>query len=191
MEEKLIRQENKKRGSFELLVSDEPADIGDFDSLNVTVEEIRLETANESEEPVVETLEEPKTVDLTELTGDRAEEILKAMIPAGNYTKVEVYVQDQFDSPGEVINTPGRVKQSVVDSEQFVDQQNVQVMVPSGKLQIQKNFTIAPNSTVSFVFDMQVVLKGSTGEYNLQPNIGESGVEGEDVREQERVNTPE
>lgn len=176
-------------GDFRLLVSDEEADIDDFESLNVTIDEVRIEPANETQEPIVETLDEPRTVDLTAVKGDKAEEIVRSTVPAGSYDKVELSVVDKFDSPGAVRKTPGRVKQSVVDSEegakQFVEQQDVQVMVPSGKLQIEKEFTVSPNSTVSFVFDMQVVLKGATSEYNLQPNIGESGVEGEDVPEQE------
>lgn len=172
-------------GNFNLLISDEEADIGDFDSLNVTVEEVRLEPANASQESFTETLDEPRTVDLTTVIGEQAREILRTTVPAGEYAKVELTVQDQFDSPGAVRKTRGLVKQSVVDSDagakQFVDQRDVQVMVPSGKLQIEQPFTVTPNSTVDFVFDIQVVLKGATGEYNLIPNIAGSGVEGDDV----------
>jgi hypothetical protein len=47
-----------------------------------------------------------------------------------------------------------------------------------------KPFEIKPNSTTSFVFDIQVVLRGNQQNnqgYILKPVISESGVAGEDV----------
>lgn len=182
--------EGQAFGSFSLLISDEEADIDDFESLNVTIEKFRIEPTNRSLSPITKTFEESKRVDLTTVTGDLAKEIIRTKAPTGNYSKVELYVEDKFDSPGKVRKTEGRVKQSVVESEEgprkFVNQQDVKVMVPSGKLQIEKNFVVAPNSTVDFVFDMHVVLKGATGEYNLEPNIAGSGVEGKDLPEHKR-----
>lgn len=182
-------------GEFRLLISDEEADISDFDSLNVTVEEVRLEPANESEEFFTVELDEPRTVDLTSVIGDRAQEIINESVPAGEYQKVDLWVEDQYDSPGNVRRTRGLVNQSVVDSEEgpqrFITEREVQVMVPSGRLQIDQNFTVSPNRTVDFIFDISVVLKGATEEYNLQPDITASGVEGEDVDEHEEVEPPE
>lgn len=181
-------------GTFNVLVSDQEADIGDFTSLNVTIDEIRVQPQNTSKDPMTVTLDEPRTVDMTTVIGDRAAAILQTELPTGNYSKVELFVVDQFDSPGNVRKTPGVVTQAVVDSDEgakrFVTERDVQVMVPSGKLQVEKDFTIAPNTTVDFVFDIHVVLKGATGEYNLQPNLAGSGVEGEDVPEQERTGPP-
>ena len=122
-------------GEFRLLISDEEADIGDFDSLNVTVEEVRLEPANESEEVFTIELDEPRTVDLTSVLGNRAQEIINESVPAGEYQKVDLWVEDMYDSPGNVRKTRGLVKQSVVDSDEgaqrFLTEREVQVMVPS------------------------------------------------------------
>ena len=57
--------------------------------------------------------------------------------------------------------------------------------IPSGKLQIVKPFEIEPGEELSFVFDINVVRKGSEGGYNLLPVISESGVAGEDVEVEE------
>lgn len=40
---------------------------------------------------------------------------------------------------------------------------------------------MAAGESVSFVFDVNVVKRGKTGEYNLLPVISESGVAAEDV----------
>ncbi|GAB3419530.1 hypothetical protein GCM10027435_21000 [Haloparvum alkalitolerans] len=228
-------------GSFRLLVSDQPADIGDFEELNVTLDHARVfrgegddegddeETEDESEtedgaESGTETAEstetttetataeattteatteaestdedaadetedddedadeeedeseedenddgengfseidlDGRTVDLTEVVGDKAVSVFDGELPAGRYTKVELHVRD---------------------AEGIVDGETVGVKVPSEKLQIVKPFEVVAGESLSFVFDINVVKKGNTGEYNLLPVISESGVAGEDV----------
>ena len=61
------------------------------------------------------------------------------------------------------------------------------VTVPSDKLQIVKPFEIEPNKTTKFVFDINVVRKGHSNEYNLLPVISDSGVVGEDIADIEEV----
>lgn len=164
------------QGEFELLVSDAPAAIGDFDSLDVTFSEARVfrdaagnKTDNETE---VQQLPLDRTVDLTRVVGVRAVSLLNTTLPAGNYTKIELVASD-------------------IDS--VVDGSQVEVMIPPGKLMLTKPFTIGPNSTTRFVFDIQVVLRGSPQNnqgYLLQPVISQSGIANEDVR-MRRAGPPE
>lgn len=100
------------------------------------------------------------TVDLTQVVGDKAIGVFDGELPEGRYTKIELYAADVGG---------------------IVDGDPVDVMIPSGKLQIVKPFEVVAGETLSFVFDINVVKKGRTGEYNLLPVISESGVAGKDV----------
>lgn len=102
-----------------------------------------------------------KTVDLTEVVGDVAVEIFEGELDAGSYQKLELHVDD--------------VEGILTDGE------SASVKVPSEKLQIVHGFEVEAGETVSFVFDINVVAKGQTGEYNLLPVISGSGVAGSDV----------
>jgi len=106
---------------------------------------------------------EGATVDLTQVLGKKALGVFEGGLPAGRYTKIELYA-------------------AAVDG--IVDGESVDVKIPSGKLQIVKPFEIEAGSTVSFVFDINVVKKGNNG-YNLLPVISESGVAGKDVEVEE------
>jgi hypothetical protein len=100
------------------------------------------------------------TVDLTTVVGDRAITVFAGELPAGRYTKIELYA---------------------ADVEGVVDGETVDVTIPSGKLQITKPFEVAEGEPVDFVFDINVVGRGQSGGYNLRPVISESGVAGSDV----------
>ncbi len=146
-------------GMFGLLVSDQPSAIDDFQALNVTFSEARLFRVNASEDGYTGIeLPGPK-VDLTKVKGDKAKDILMQEIEAGRYSKIELHVS----------RTAG-----------FVEGQEVDVMVPSQKLMITKQFMVAPNETTEFVFDINVVRRGNQG-YNLLPVISESGIVGREV----------
>lgn len=158
-------------GQFQLYISDQPAAIDNFDHLNVTVSNVRVFKASEdnsstnstnstedSEEGFQE-FEVTETVDLTQLRGENATSVLEEDLEVGNYSKMEL-------------------EASAIDAE--VDGSSVNVKLPSGKLQLTKGFTIAPNSTTEFVFDIQVVQRGNQG-YILRPVISQSGTVGEDV----------
>lgn len=147
-------------GKFTLLISDQPSAIGDFDKMDVSFSSMRIHSAgeendtNESSGFTEVDFNETPTVDLTEFQGDNATAILEDYpLQAGNYSKIELYVS--------AVN-------GTVNGEQ------VNVKVPSEKLKITRPFTVAPNETVEFVFDITVVEKG-TGGYNLIPVISESG----------------
>ncbi len=178
-------------GTFELMVSDQPNAIHDFDHLNVTFSEARVfargDDVNDSNGGFetrsskrrvdavgahvndsnggFETIDiEGETVDLTTVVGDRATSIANISLEEGEYTKVELHVDS---------------------TEATVDGESASVMVPSNKLMVTKNFTVEANETTSFVFDIRVVRRGD-GAYNLLPVVSRSGVAGDDV-EVERV----
>ncbi|MFB6204201.1 MAG: DUF4382 domain-containing protein [Candidatus Nanohaloarchaea archaeon] len=150
--------EGVSMGEFSLLISDRPSAIGQFGKLDVSFSRMRIHSAgngtNSSRGFTVVGFNGTPTVDLTRVQGDNATAILEDYpLEPGNYSKIELYVA----------NVDGTV-----------DGHQVDVKVPSQKLQITKPFTVAPNETVEFVFDITVVEKG-TGGYNLIPVISESG----------------
>lgn len=198
-------------GGFRLLISDAPADIGDFDRLDVTLDRARVfesedgddegedgdgesddddernatdtddgdgstnETADddtagedidedhsEDEEERGFTVVEldAATVDLTRVIEDDAIAVFDGEIPAGSYEKIEL----------EVSATEG-----------IVDGDEVEVKLPSEKLQITNAFEVTPDEELSFVFDINVVKRGPNNGYILQPVISGSGVAGRDV----------
>ncbi|WP_144922024.1 DUF4382 domain-containing protein [Halorubrum salsamenti] len=211
-------------GDFRLLISDAPADIADFDRLDVTLDEARVfeardedeeeedgedetsdeeeddgsdQTGNETEadDPVNGTADEEDdadedpddgeedetddgegddesdrgftvvdlddaTVDLTQVIEDDAIAVFDGEIPAGSYEKIEL---------------------SVTEVEGIVDGEEVDVKLPSEKLQITNGFEVTPDEPVSFVFDINVVKRGKNNGYILKPVISGSGVAGRDV----------
>jgi hypothetical protein len=158
-------------GQFELLISDQPAAIEDFDYLNVEFSHANVfASSNGSEEVQRVSLNGTSAVDLTQVKNLSAESLINTSLPAGNYSKIELYSE--------------RINASA-------DGEDVEVKIPPEKLMLTKPFEIKPNSTTSFVFDIQVVLRGNQQNnqgYILKPVISDSGVAGEDV-EVERKRT--
>lgn len=160
------------------MISDQPAAIGDFDSLTVTLSGARVfradeddnltpavvnETAGDSDDEsdgFVEFDIDSETVDLTTVTGDRAVSVIEGDLDEGRYSGIAL---------------------NVASAEGVVDGEAVDVMVPSQRLRMIKPFEIGADEELSFVFDINVVQKGPTGDYNLLPAIGKSGVAGDDV----------
>ena len=147
-----------EKGTFRLQVTDQPSAIGDFESLNVTVSEVRIHRAsagNETNETGEWITLEPfnQTFDLTKLQGGNVTTIVNESVETGNYTQIRLIVES---------------------AEGFADDDMVDVSVPSGTLKIVKPFVIAENQTTTFLFDINVVKTGKN--YNLLPVIGKSGV---------------
>ncbi|MGM5482176.1 MAG: DUF4382 domain-containing protein [Nanobdellota archaeon] len=147
--------------NFRMLVSDAPADIADFDNMDVELGRTRIFSENEAG---FEERELDVTVDLTQLVGAASTEVLETELEPGVYNKVELYV----DSIKATVNN-----------------ESADVFVPSGKLQLVKSFEIVKDDVTTFVFDINVVRKGQGNEYNLLPVISESGVVGKDLAESE------
>lgn len=182
-------------GRFRLLISDQPTAIDEFDSLTVTLDRARVFRADEDEtvtesagagtpegnETVTETEDgedeedeqgfvefdlDGASVDLTQVTGDRAVSVLEGELEAGRYSGIELFV---------------------ASAEGVVEGEDVEVMVPSNRLRIIKPFEVAADAELSFVFDITVVKRGQQDSYNLTPVIGKSGVVGEDVEVEENA----
>lgn len=86
----------------------------------------------------------------------------------GSLLSTDKALEGRFRAGGELIRRAGRGPQNTC-----------------GKLQIVKPFEVGPGETLTFVFDITVVERGQTGEYNLLPVISESGVAGKDVQARE------
>ena len=141
-------------GNFAFLISDEPNDIGDFESLNVTISRVVLQAASSLRR--LEFTPETRTVDLTRLQGEQAQEIWRGDVPPGQYSQVYIYVSEvagKLESTG----------------------QTVDVKLPGGKLHLSMPFEVATDTVTSFTFDITVVATGNNGKYILKPQIGESG----------------
>ena len=149
-------------GNFVFLISDDVNAIADFQSLNVSIAKIGLQLGGDSDQ-WVEFVPEVKEVDLTQLQGDKAQEIWQGNVPEGQYTKVFI----------EVTSVRGVLKQTG---------QVVEVKLPSGKLRgkldISEPFQVTADTVTSFTYDLTVVAAGSPKhgvKYILKPQIGESG----------------
>ncbi|MFC1980930.1 DUF4382 domain-containing protein [Chloroflexota bacterium] len=147
-------------GNFVFLISDEVNAIGDFQSLNITIEKVGLQHGNKGDQ-WIEFSPEVAEVDLTQLQGNRAQEIWRGDIDKGQYTKVFIHVSE--------------VNGLLIETEELVS-----VKLPSEKLQISKPFEVTSESITSFVFDVTVVAAGSEQsgiKYILKPVVGESGAD--------------
>jgi len=96
------------------------------------------------------------TVDLTRLRGDNATLVEEFALPAGEYNTVflEVDGVDATLKTGESAN----------------------VKLPSERLQLHTEFTVADGSETDFVYDISVHKAGNSGKYILKPVVSESGV---------------
>jgi hypothetical protein len=177
-------------GTFQLLVSDQPAAIDDFESLDITLSSARVFRANEGDDitsaavtPDETETETPEpTVDETEAgTADR-EGFIQLDLDGVTVDLTQV-VGDRAVSVLESELEEGRfsgIELRVSSAAGVVEGETVKVNVPSDRLRIVRPFEIAADETLSFVFDINVVQRGPNG-YNLLPVIGKSGVVGEDV----------
>ena len=155
--------------NFRLLISDDRLAIGDFSELLVTIEKVGVQQGGESggwtefDAPLPP--DGPWTVDLTQLQGDNAQELLRVQLADGVYTKVFVHIDKETGVTG-VLDPSG---------------DPVTLKLPSSKLQIVKPFEIVAGApAVDFVFDIAVVAAGNVKspqgiKYLLLPVIGESG----------------
>jgi len=147
----------------------------DEESESESEDEAESEDDGEGNAEWVERDVDSRTVDLTELQGANATLLQNMSVPAGEYEKVFVHVED--------VN--GTLKTG----------EEVNVKLPSEKLHLNKDFTVDSESNVEFVFDITVFEAGNSGKYILKPVAGESGtdvpierVDGDDVEADLDVN---
>jgi hypothetical protein len=148
-------------GGFVLYLSDQPSAIGDFSELIVNLSMARIYPAGNGS--TIKEIPLSTSVDLTQLTGNRSVEVLNITLEAGMYTRIELDVSGAYG---------------------VVNGTRVNVTTPSDKLELVKAFTVIPDETTQFIFDVDVVSRGMTGEYNLLPVIAKSGPVGMQELEQ-------
>ena len=152
----MIAQPNPE-GNFAFLVSDEVNAISDFQKLNLSISKVSLHLGGD-EEKKIEFEPGVQMVDLTDLQGNRAQEIWRGDVPEGEYNKVFLEV-------------------SQVSGILWDSGEEVEIKLPSGKLQISKPFKVESGEVTNFVYDLTVVKAGKSGQYILKPQIGQSGAD--------------
>jgi hypothetical protein len=152
----MIAQPNPE-GNFAFLVSDEVNAISDFQKLDISISKVILHLEDE-EEKRIEFRPEVQMVNLTDLQGNRAQEVWRGDVPEGEYSKVFLEV-------------------SQVSGILWDSGKEVEIKLPSGKLQISKPFRVESGEVTNFVYDLTVVKAGESGRYILKPQIGQSGAD--------------
>ena len=155
-------------GNFAFLVSDDVNAIGEFSTVNVTIDKVSLLKISDSKE-WIEFTPQIREFDLSLLPGDITQELWRGDIPQGSYDRVVIYVS----SISGVLKTG----------------ESVTIKLPSNKLQISASFEVRPDSVTSFVYDLTVIKTGNEHniKYILKPQAGESGA----TQQPQTINTPE
>ncbi|WP_435069024.1 DUF4382 domain-containing protein [Haloplanus sp. C73] len=177
-------------GTLATRVSDQPGDIGDFETCVVTIagfwvkpgtededdedndttatatttesESDGTETPDESDEREYYELESPQEADLVELQGDRSALIGEQELETGTYAYL------QLDVTG-------------VDAT-LADGGEATVTTPgNAPLQFKQSFEIREDTRTQFTADFTPVKRGQTGSYLLQPVASETTVSYESV----------
>ncbi len=152
-----------EEANFRLLISDEENVVEDFAQLLVTIDRIGLQRGGESGGSLeLDVPEEDSIVDLVQVQGDNAQEILRADMPPGQYSKVFIHVDEVTGFLLSDVSNPVNIK------------------LPSSKLQIIRPFEVKEDSITTFVYDITVVAAGNEKsgiKYLLKPVIGQSGAD--------------
>lgn len=142
------------------------------------------------------------TVDLTTVVGDVAVPVSETELPEGRYSTIQLDVEaiegfaaedgdggDQEEPEDEAADADDDDEEASDDAtDEDVDRsrEELSVTVPSNRLRIVRPFEVVADEELTFVFDINVVRRGLSGDYHLSPVIGKSGVVGEDVDVEER-----
>lgn len=134
------------RGTLSTHVSDQPGDIGDFETLLIQVNGIRVKP----EDGELEEIDVDAEVDLTKLTGEASELIDETELGTGTYEflQLEAEATEATLGSGETatVGVPGEAP-----------------------LKFEGEFEIRSGEKTTFVADFTPVKRGQTGEYVLQP----------------------
>lgn len=141
-------------GNFAFLISDEPNDINDFEYLDFTISRVRMQAL--SSDKWLEFTPDIATVDLTELQGDRFQEIWRGHVPTGQYARVRIHV--------------GNVRGKLAATGQTVD-----LNVPNDTVHMMIPFGVTGDMVTIYTFDITVVRTGDEGAYMLKLQLDKSG----------------
>lgn len=199
------QQTSASTGQFYLMVSDRPADISDFDYLNVTFSQARIFQQDTAEDDAT-TNETTNSTD-TNTTVSNSTGVNSTNSTETNVTENETTEENEgfttvdLNGTADLTQVVGDKAKSIANLnleegnytkislyaesiQASVNGSEVNVKIPPGKLMINKPFTVSANSTTGFVFDIGVFLRGNQRNnqgYILKPVISESGVAGKDV----------
>lgn len=153
----IVVQAPDAAGNFAFLVSDEVNALDEFSDLMVTIDKVSLMLSGNSSR-WIEFIPEVREFDLKLLPGDVTQELWRGNVPAGEYTKVVIYVstvRGTLESSGEVL----------------------EIKLPSSKLQMDLPFEVGMVDVTTFTYDLTVIKTGSARntKYLLKPQIAESG----------------
>lgn len=159
-------------GNFVFLVSDDVNAISDFSSLSVTLEKVELMQSG-SPGQWIEFVPETTEFDLSQLPGDKTQELWRGDIPEGTYSKEVIYVsqvQGILKSTGETLT----------------------IKLPSNKLQMSFTFEVSPDTVTSFTYDLTVIKTGNgkNSKYILKPQADQSG-SSQQPQQSNKDNTPQ
>ncbi|GEM_PF-6760752 len=150
---------NGPNHNFALLISDDPTIVDMFESIDVTIDQVKVYHEDEGWQNV---LDAPATVDITQLQGNLAEQIWEGNLPTGHYTQVSVSVT---------------TVEAVMLYEGVPVDMNITV---SEDLILGIPFDIADNEVTNFVYDLTLLNPGGIN-YDLTPLEEESGPDQEYV----------
>lgn len=145
-------------GNFVFLISDDVNAIEDFESVNVSISKVSLKKSGDSGQ-LVEFEPELSEVDLTQVQGDKTQEIWRGSVPEGEYNQVSIEVSEVMG----ILKETGEA---------------VEIKLPSQKLHIAKNFDVSADDLTTFTYDLTVVATGSPQSginYILKPQADQSG----------------
>ncbi|MFC1951070.1 DUF4382 domain-containing protein [Chloroflexota bacterium] len=146
-----------QKGDFALMISDNPAIMSLFQSVEIEITSIELEHETEGWQDITPNI---TTVDLTLLQGDWAQQIWEGTLPVGNYTAVRAVI--------------GNINAVLV-----IGDIEVSIDIPSAiELEIAIPFEITAGSLTNYVYDL--TLSGEVDDYGLTPVPEESGPKQED-----------
>jgi hypothetical protein len=189
-------------GTINFYVSDETNAIGDFESLNVTIEAVSFQRADagddsETEETETEAREtaEPEaepddenateTPEPTETPGADAEaesedgwvtrDVNETTVDLTELRGENATMLSRMDVPNGTY-TQVRLHVSEVNGT-LEDGSTVNVKLPSNRLKLNSEFTVGDGEEVDFVYDATVFEAGNSGKYILKPVASESGTD--------------
>jgi hypothetical protein len=141
-------------GNFVFLISDKPGDINDFENFDVTISEVKLQPAGSKE--WLKLTPEIETVDLTQVQGEQSQEIWRGNVPAGQYSRLRIYVSE----------TKGSLKSTG---------QTIDVKVPGNVAYMPIPFEVTNDAVTIYTFGITVVGVADEGKYALKLQVSESG----------------
>ncbi len=144
-------------GTLATRVSDQPGDIGDFESVVVTISELRTRPVDEEDEAEETTRSVDAEADLVELQEENSALVSEVELETDEYQylklgidSVEATLEDGSDA---TVTTPGEAP-----------------------LKFNTTFEIREGETTTFTADFTPVQQGATGRYVLQPVAEETTV---------------